>query len=323
MTPRLVHVFFALAFALAFGQSPAFAQYPDKSIRIIVPYPGGSSGDIIARVFGQRLSDNLKQPVVIDNRPGGSGVVATAAAAKSPPDGYTLLLNGPNHVTNVGLYPSLPYDPKTDFAEISLVGAVPVVMVANRTAGVRSTNDLVEKAKANPYQLNFASAGIGTGGHLAMELFIHLNGIKMTHVPYRGATPALTDVVAGHVQFLFTGIPPALEFIRSGALVPLLVSSPRRNKALPDTPTGQEIGLKDFDVDVWFGLMAPAGTPKPIIDLLAGQVKQIVSEPAVIATMDVQGIDPGGGGPQELRNLILKDLDRWPKLIKDAGIKIE
>jgi tripartite-type tricarboxylate transporter receptor subunit TctC len=303
---------------------PAGAQdYPNKNIRLIVPYPAGASGDLIARLIGQRLSDNLKQPVVIDNRTGGSGVPATLAVAKAAPDGYTLLLTGMNHVANVGLYPSLPYDPAKDFAEISLVGSVPLALLMHPSAGFKSAGELIEKAKAQPKQFNFASAGIGTGGHLAMELFMRLAGVSLVHVPYRGATPALTDVVAGHVQSIFTGVPPALEFIKQGKLVPLVVSSPKRLATLPDTPTGAEIGMKEFNVDVWFGLFAPAGTPKPLVDLIARQVAGIVREPALAAQMETQGIVPVGSSTEEFAAVLRQDFARWPQLIRDAGIKAE
>ncbi|HEY0440738.1 MAG TPA: tripartite tricarboxylate transporter substrate binding protein [Xanthobacteraceae bacterium] len=304
--------------------APAGAQdYPNKNIRLIVPYPAGASGDLIARLIGQRLSDNLKQPVVIDNRTGGSGVPATLAVAKAAPAGYTLLLTGMNHVANVGLYPSLPYDPAKDFAEISLVGSVPLALLVHPSAGFKSAGELIEKAKAQPKQFNFASAGIGTGGHLAMELFMRLGGVSLVHVPYRGATPALTDVVAGHVQSIFTGVPPALEFIKQGKLVPLVVSSPKRLATLPDTPTGAEIGMKEFNVDVWFGLFAPAGTPKPIVDLIARQVAGIVREPAFAAQMETQGIVPVGSSTEEFAAVLRQDFARWPQLIRDAGIKAE
>jgi tripartite-type tricarboxylate transporter receptor subunit TctC len=302
---------------------PAAAQYPNKNIRIVVPYPGGSSGDIIARQIGQRLSDNLKQAVVIDNRPGGAGLAATQSVAKAEADGYTLLLTGMNHVANVGLYASLPYDPVKDFAEISLVGSVPLVLVANASAGFKTVAQLIERARAQPKVLNFASAGIGTGGHLAMELFMRTAGISLVHVPYRGATPALTDVLAGHVQVLFTGVPPTLEFVNRGELVPLLVSSLDRLPTLPATPTGKEIGMAQFHVDVWFGLLAPTGTPAAVVDLLAKQVAELVREPEARQKMAVQGIVPVGSSPEEFTRTIRQDLERWPQLIRDAGIKAE
>lgn len=306
------------------GAAPAPAQtFPSKSIRMIVPYPAGSSGDIMARLIGQRLSENLKQAVVIDNRPGGSGVAATLAVARSEADGYTILMTAMNHVSNVGLYPSLPYDPKKDFTEISLVGSVPVLLAANASAGFTSATDLIAKAKAAPKTINFASAGIGTGGHLSMELFMRLAGISMVHVPYRGATPALTDVIAGHVNVIFTGVPPTLEFIAQKKLIPLLVSSRERLDTLPDVPTGKEIGLPTFFVDVWFGLLAPAGTPPAVIDVIAGQVGAIVREPNITAKLAAQGIVPVGSTPAQFAEVIRHDLDLWPQLIRDAGIKAE
>jgi tripartite-type tricarboxylate transporter receptor subunit TctC len=304
----------------------AFAQgekYPSRPIRMIVPYPAGSSGDILARMLGQRLSERTGQPVVIDNRPGGAGIAGEKAVATADPDGYTLLLTGLNHVTNVGLFPSLPFDTENDFTPISLVGSVDLVLVAHPSTGFTSAQDLIDAAKKQPGKINFASAGIGTGGHLAMELFARTAGISMVHVPYKGATPALADVLAGHVQVLFTGVPPTIGFIGDKKLLGLLVGGKTRAGMLPNIPTAQEIGMKGFYVDVWYGVLGPPRLPKPIVDVLSKDIQEIVKDPTFTPKLVEQGISPAGTGPEDLAALIKSDLQRWPKFIRDIGVKVE
>jgi tripartite-type tricarboxylate transporter receptor subunit TctC len=299
------------------------AKFPSRPIRLIVPYPAGSSGDIVARLLGQRLNERLGEAVVIDNRPGGAGIAATRAVATAPPDGYTLLLTGLNHVTNVGLFAALPFDTEHDFAAVSLVGSVDLVLVAHPSTGFARARDLIEAAKKRPGTINFASAGNGTGGHLAMELFARTAGISLVHVPYRGATPALSDVLAGHVQVLFTGVPPTLNFVRGGKLNALAVAGTERTAMLPDVPTAQEIGMAGFDVNVWFGVLGPATLPGPLVETLAQQIGEIVREPEFRARLHDQGITPFGSTPAEFAEIVHRDLERWPKFIRELGIKVE
>jgi tripartite-type tricarboxylate transporter receptor subunit TctC len=290
---------------------------------MIVPYPAGSSGDIVARLLGQKLSERTGQATVIDNRPGGAGIAGEKAVATADPDGYTLLLTGLNHVTNVGLFPSLPFDTEHDFTPISLVGSVDLVLVAHPSTGFTSAKDLIAAAKARPGKIDFASAGIGTGGHLAMELFARTAGISMTHIPYKGATPALADVLAGHVQVLFTGVPPTLGFISDKKLNGLLVGGKTRAGMLPEIPTAQEIGMQGFYVDVWYGVLGPAALPKPIVNLLSGYIQDIIKDPTFRPRLLEQGISPAGSNPDEFAALIKSDLERWPKFIREIGVRAE
>ncbi|MGE3987004.1 Bug family tripartite tricarboxylate transporter substrate binding protein [Pseudorhodoplanes sp.] len=319
MIGRLLLV--AASLLLGFSTVVTAQDYPTRPVTFIVPYPAGSSGDVLARVLGDRLSEKLGKGIVIDNRPGGAGIAATIAAANAAPDGYTMLLTGLNHTSNVGMFKSLPYDPVKSFTPVTLVGSVPVILVTNKKSGITSYEDLVAKAKQNPGKINFGSAGFGTGGHLATELMMQLNGIKMTHIPYKGATPALTDLLSGQIDVLFTGVPPTLEHIRAGTLVPLITSSAERVAGLPEVRTGREAGMKDFLVDVWFGLLAPVGTPAPIVDLLSKQIVEILGDPSVRAKLAVQGVLPTAGGPQAFQKRLQSDLDTWPKVMREAGIK--
>lgn len=303
------------------GSSGLFAQdYPTRPVTFIVPYPAGSSGDVLARLVSDQLSQKLGRAFIIDNRPGGAGIAATIATANSAPDGYTLLLTGLNHTSNVALFKSLPYDPVKSFEPVTLIGSVPVILVTNKNSGIMSYEDLIAKAKQNPGKLNFGSAGIGTGGHLATELMMQLNGIKMTHIPYKGATPALTDLLSGQIDVLFTGVPPTLEHIRAGTLRPLIVSSVERVRDLPEVRTGREAGMKDFLVDVWFGVLAPAGTPKPIVDLLSRELTAIMRDPANAEKLAAQGVLPSRPGAEAFRDKLQSDIDTWPKVMRAAGI---
>ena len=326
-TMRRISVVLLAALVCATAQSHAFAasaqDFPRKPVRIIVPYPPGASGDLVARMIGQRLSENFGQSVVIDNRAGGGGIAATDAVAKSSPDGYTLLLTGMNHTTNVGLHASLPFDTERDFAAVSLLGSVPLVLVAHPSTGFKTSKDLIQAAKLKPRTINSGSGGNGTGGHLAMELFARATGIQLVHVPYKGATGAVTAVVSGETQISFAGVPPVLGFIKEGRLVPLLVTSAQRVPTLPGIPTAQETGVAGYEVDVWFGLLSRAGTPPAILKLLSSQVVQIVREAAINSKMMVQGFVPAGSTPEEFEKIIRKDLDCWPRLIREAGIKAE
>jgi tripartite-type tricarboxylate transporter receptor subunit TctC len=312
----------AAAAAVALVPGARADTYPSKAIRIVVPYPAGAAGDIMARLFGEYASAKLGQPIVVDNRPGGAGIAATDAVAKADPDGYTLLLTGPNHATNVGLYKSLPYDPDKDFAPISLIGTDYTLIMANPKSGFSTIQELIAKAKAKPGTINFSSSGIGTAGHLSMELFERAAGIKLVHIPYRGATPAMTDTVSGQVPLNITSPAPALAFIHSKRLIPLVVSSPTRIAPLPDTPTGKEIGL-DWVAGAWFGLTAPAKTPKAIIDVLAKQVADAVHSPKIKSRFEQTGTLPGGDTPEQFQALIRSEIKRWPEVIRNAGIKMQ
>lgn len=320
------HALVSFAALAAAGRPRAAAaqeRYPARPVKVIVPYPAGASGDIVARLLSQKLEERFGQAFVIDNRPGGAGIAATRAVATAPADGYTLLLTGLNHVTNVGLFSSLPFDTEKDFAPVSLVGSVDLVLVAHPSTGFKTAQDLIDAAKKSPGKINFASAGIGTGGHLAMELFARTAGISLVHIPYCGATPALSDVVAGHVQVLFTGVPPTLGFLKNGALNALVVAGSRRTDMLPAVPTAQETGMAGFNVDVWFGVLGPAAMPAAVIETLAQPIGEFVREPEFKARLADQGVSPAGSTPAEFAAVIRHDLERWPKFIRELGLKVE
>jgi tripartite-type tricarboxylate transporter receptor subunit TctC len=297
--------------------------YPERTIRILVVYPPGSSGDVMMRVVGARMATILKQAVVIENRAGGGGLSATAEVAKSPADGYTLLFTGINHITNLALFSKVPYDPIRDFKPIGLIGDVQAVLVANPATGFKSAADLTAAAAAKPGKINFGSAGAGTGGHLAMEMFARANGVTMTHVPYRGASPALIDTIGGQVDVLFTGVPPTLSQIERGKLIPLVVSGSKRSPNLPSVPTMQEIGKLNYDVQIWFGLLAPANVNSATSAILVGAVAQSLKDPEILAKLESLGVIPQDPSPATMERLLARDLERWPKLIRDLGIQAE
>lgn len=322
-THRALAVLLTLLASLPWAAPCAAQGYPQRPVRIILPFPPGSSGDLMMRLLSQRMSEEFRQPVIIDNRSGGAGIAAAEIVAKGLPDGYTLFFTGINHVTNVGLFQNLPFDVARDFVAISLVGSVPGVLVANPGTGFKTVKDLVDAAKAKPRGLNFGSAGNGTGGHLSMEMFMRANGIALTHVPYKGATFALTDTVAGQVQVLFTGLPPTIPLVRDGRLNALVVSGAKRQPTLPNTPSMGEIGLSKSDVQIWFGLVTRAGTPKDVLNQISALIVRLVRDPEVIDKMAAQGIEPAGSTPDEFEQIIRRDLDRLPKTIREAGIKAQ
>lgn len=316
---------FGLAFVALTGFSPLIAKaedYPSRPIRVIVPYPAGAAGDILARLVGSNISESLRQPVIIDNRPGGAGIAATAAIARADPDGYSLLLAGPNHTTNVGLFKSLPYDPLEDFEPISLLVKDYVLILASSKSGFTSIEDLIEKSKNSPNTINYGSSGVGTAGHLAMEKFQRVAGIELFHIPYNGATPAATNTASGIVSLTATGYSAAKPFIDSGQLKPLLISSPQRSKALPDVPTGLEKNL-DWVAAAWFGLMAPAGTPRSIVDRLSAAASEAMQSARVIQRTDATGTARVGSDPEAFRAFLQRELETWPELIRNVGIEVQ
>jgi tripartite-type tricarboxylate transporter receptor subunit TctC len=301
--------------------APVLAQsYPAKPVRVIIPYPPGAVGDIMMRTVGERLGNILGQPFVIENRAGGGGLAATEFVAKSPPDGYTLLFNGPNHVTNLGLYKSVPYDPVADFSPVSYVSSSQTMLVTHASSSIKSVNELVAAAKAKPMALNFASSGNGTGTHLSMEMFMRATGIQLTHVPFKGATPAFTALAAGTVQVGFTTPALARQFINEGRLNALAVGGSKRLTAFPNVPSLADLDLLKFDVEVWFGLLAPKGTPAPVVDLLAKEIRRVLNEPGMFEKFDALGFTIVGSTPAEFAELIKRETVRWPKVIKELGI---
>ncbi|HEY4372370.1 MAG TPA: tripartite tricarboxylate transporter substrate-binding protein [Burkholderiales bacterium] len=314
----------ALAAFLALSlHAQAQDKWPAHALKIIVAYPPGATGDIMVRAVSTRLSEELGQAVVIENRAGGAGISAADSVAKAQPDGYTLLLDGPNHISNVAMFKHLPYDTAKDFAAVSNLGVTQTVLLAYPGTGFKTADDLVKAAKAAPGKINFGSAGNGTAGHLSMELFARHYGIKMTHVPYKGATPALTDLMGGQVQVLFTGLPPTLAQIQSGRAVPLVVSGGRRAPQLPNVPSMNDLVPGYQDAPAWFGLFTTGGTPKPIVALVSKKIDSILKEPAVVTTMNNQAVIIVGGTPESFEETVKKDLQRVPPLIRSLGISAD
>ena len=309
--------------AVAALQCAAADEYPQRPIRLIIPYPPGGAGDIIGRMLSAKLGDALGKQVVADNRPGGGQVIATQIAAKAAPDGYTLFLASTTHANNPGLLKHLPNDSIKDFAPISIVADSPLVFVAHPSLGVSSIKELIAAAKARPGRINYASSGPGTGGHMSFELLKSMTGIDLVHVPYKGAGPALVDVLGGQqVQLLCTSPLPTLPQIRAGKLVALAVTGRTRSRAAPDIPAVAET-LPGFESTLWYALLAPAGTPPAIVKRVHAETVRILKQPEVSAQLFTQGADPIGSSPQEAGKFLQSEITRWGALIKKAGIRAD
>jgi tripartite-type tricarboxylate transporter receptor subunit TctC len=312
-----------LALTLIASTGIAAEAYPQHAIRLIVPYPPGGAGDIVGRMLGSRLGENLGQQMVIDNRGGGAQLIATEIAAKAPADGYTLLLASATHGINPGLQKKLPYDSIRDFAPITLVTSSPLVFVANPSLGVAGIRELVAAAKAQPGRINYASSGPGTGGHLAVELLSWMAGITFTHVPYKGAAPALVDLIGGQVQIMCTSPLPAMPHVKSGKLRALAMTGARRARSAPEIPTVAEAGYTGYEASLWYALLAPAGTPRSIITRLHAGTVKVIRSPAMTEQLLALGAEPEGNSPQELDAYLRAEIDRWSKLIARAHIRAD
>lgn len=317
---RLLHVVVALASNI----TPALAQtYPSQPIKLIVGFTPGTGIDIIARSVGQKLSERMGQPVVVENKAGASGNIGSEFVARAKPDGYTLLVTVSTFVMNPALFKSLPFDPVKDFAPISLSAWGSVLLAATPSAKVDSVAQLVQTAKANPGKLNYGSPGVGTPHHLAMELFKNVTGTEITHVPYKGTAGAITDLLGGQIGVMFVPIHVALPHVKAGKLVALAVGSGKRHPSAPDLPTLGELGVPGIDVDLWYGFMAPRGTPSEVIAKLNGELKVIMALPDIRSSFAAQGLDPATSTPEEFQSLVERDLARWTKVIQQAKISAE
>ena len=313
----------AAALVIPLAAQAQNAEYPDKPIRLIVPYPPGGGTDVIARIVQERFQALLGQPVIIDNRGGAAGSIGTEAAAKSAPNGYTVLFTLSSHTINPSIYPKLPFDTAKDFEPVGMVASLPQILVASMQFPANTVAELITLAKAKPGTLSFASVGNGSPGHLAGELFKLRSGTEMTHIPYRGGGPAVSDVLGGQVPLLWVSIPAAAQFVKAGKLKALAVSTQKRSAAFPDIPTMQEAGVPDFEVDSWYAMFVPAKTPRPVIDKLNRVINTVVHEPAIRDKLLAQGSEGVGGKPEELGKVVTAELARWNKLAKDARIKID
>ncbi|MEP7330414.1 MAG: tripartite tricarboxylate transporter substrate binding protein [Betaproteobacteria bacterium] len=302
----------------------AQTSYPSKPIRLVVPFPAGGTTDILARAAAQKLTVSTGQPVVVDNRPGAGGNIGAELVAKAAPDGYTLLMGTVGtHAINPSLYARMPYDHQRDFAPVILVAGVPNVLVINPAVPANSVQELIAYGKANPGKLNFASSGSGTSIHLAGELFKTMSGVQMTHIPYKGSSPAIADLLRGQVQIMFDNLPSALPQIKAGKLKALAVTSAQRAPALPDVPTIAEAGLPGFEATSWFGILAPAGTPKDVIAKLNTEVAKWLATPEARDKLAAQGANAAGTSPEDFARHIAAETIKWQKVVKESGAKVD
>lgn len=298
-------------------------NYPTKPVRIIVPQTPGSSADFFARIVGERLNEKWNVPVIIENRPGAGGNIAMETVAKATRDGYTLTVTTEGTLAiSPHLYQKLPYDTFKDFAPVTRVAAAPYVLIVHPSVTANSVKDLLVLAKENPGTINFASGGNGTGTHLAGELLKVVSGINIVHVPYKGASLGLSDVVGGQVQMMFVGLPPAVGQIKAGRLKPLGVTTRKRTPILPDIPTIAEAGLPGYEVEPWWGVLAPAGTPHMTIAKLHADIMNVLSTSLYREKLTAQGAEPISDTPAQFQSVIKRDFDKWGKVIKSAGIRI-
>jgi tripartite-type tricarboxylate transporter receptor subunit TctC len=313
-----------LLLLLLFASAVHAQDYPSRPIRFIVPAPPGGAPDAIARIVGQKMAAQMGQGVVVDNRGGGNGVIGAEAARQSPADGYTIVLGyqGPFAI-NPGLRPDLPYDPLKDFVPLTLLAVSQNVLVVHPSLPVRSVKELVAAARAKPGEINYASGGTGQSSHLSMELLAHMTGMKLVHIPYTGAGPALGDTIAGHVKLHFLALSPAIPLIESGKLVALGVTGSTRAPSLPNVPTLAEAGVPGYEVLTWYGALAPAGTPKAALTRLHAEMVAALKSKEVLDQYRHHGLEPGGNSPEAFGQFLAGDIDKWKKLIRDAGIKVE
>jgi tripartite-type tricarboxylate transporter receptor subunit TctC len=319
MKPVIRSVVLFAAATLAFH---AGAQsYPSRTVRIIVPYAAGGNTDITARAIGARLAEVFGQQVIVDNRPGGGTNIGSELAAKALPDGYTLFMGGASNAINMTLYAKPPYDTLRDFAPIVLCVKGANVLSVHPSLPAKNLKELIALAKQRPGQLNFASSGLGSSNQMAGELFKMMAGINIVHVPYKGNAPALTDAIAGNVEMVFSGVPALVPHIKSGRLRAIAIGSLKRFPAIPEVPTFDESGLKGYEATTWFGLMAPARTPKEIVARLNTEVGRILASPDLRQRFVNDGLEPIGGSPEEFAMFIRDEIAKYAKVIKNAGIK--
>jgi tripartite-type tricarboxylate transporter receptor subunit TctC len=301
----------------------ALAQYPVKPVRLVIGFAAGGGADILARTITPRLGEVLGQQIVVDNRPGAAGNIGVELAVRSPPDGYTLLMGVPGLAINPSLYAKLPYDLARDFAPISLLGAVPNLLVLHPSVPASSVRELIQLAKANPRKLNFASSGVGTSLHLAAELFKVMAGVDMVHVAYKGGAPAVADLMGGHVDLMFDVLPSSMPHVKAGKLKAIGVTSERRTPLLPDIPTVTESGLPGYRAITWNGILAPAATPRDIINKLNGAIAQVLRAPEMKERFAAIGTEPIWTTPEAFAAFLRAESVKWAGVIKSAGIKVE
>ncbi|MCD0505127.1 tripartite tricarboxylate transporter substrate binding protein [Bordetella petrii] len=313
----------ALATLLAPPAAQAQQPYPARSVTLVVPFPPGGTTDILARLLANELGQQWKQTVVVENKPGASGTIFSEQLARTQPDGYTLMLTATHHVINPSLYKNLRYDTRKDFTPIAEVAAVPNVLVVNPSFPARTVPELIAYAKANPGKVNFGSAGTGGANHLSGELFKSMTGIEMVHIPYKGAAPALNDLLGGQIPVMFDSVPGVLQHIQAGKLRALGVTSTKRSPALPDVPTLDEAGVKGFEAMAWFGLYAPGDMPPELAGKISRDVLAALQSPQIKQQFAKQGAEPGTMTQPEFARYVNAEIDKWAKVIADAHISIQ
>jgi tripartite-type tricarboxylate transporter receptor subunit TctC len=303
--------------------SAARAEYPERPVRMLEPFPPGGAVDIVTRLVAARLADDLGRPFLVESKPGAGGIIATDAVAKAPHDGYTLLVTTPNHTINAALNPKLPYDTEKDLVPVAVIAEVPELLVSHAAAPFATFPAFVEYARRHPGELNYASAGIGTLPHVSMELLLHRLDLKVTHVPYKGAAPAMTDLLGGQVQLKMDTLATSAPHIAAGRLRALAIASRTRSALAPDLPTVAELGVPGYEGILWIGVMAPAGTPASVVDRLAAACDRAVRAPQLIERFRRDGIDPGGGTPGSFGERIGREIVQWRELIASVKINVE
>jgi tripartite-type tricarboxylate transporter receptor subunit TctC len=302
----------------------AQSSYPSKAIRYVVPFPAGGPLDIVARALGQALNRSWGEPVIVDNRPGAGGNIGAELVARAPADGYTILMGAVStHAINVTLYSRLPYDPVRDFAPVTLLTSVPNVLVVHPAVSARNVRELIALAKSQPGQLNFASGSTGSAGHLAGELFKTMAGVDMTHIPCKGAAPAVVDLLAGHVSLMFDNLASALPNIKANRVRALAVTTLRRSPFLPGVPTVSESGLRGLDIGTWFGIFAPAGTPVEVVDKLNAEVARILGTPAMKDRLASLGAEPQPTTPAQFGAYVKSEMAKYADIIRKSGAKVD
>ena len=301
----------------------AAQTFPSQPIRLVVGFTPGTGIDIIARTVQPKLSERLGQPVVVENKPGASGNIGSELVARAKPDGHTLLVTVSTFAIVPAMYKSLPFDPVKDFAPVTLSAWGTLLLATTPSAKLEGLPQLVQAAKANPGKINYGSPGVGTAHHLSMELFKSVTGAQMTHVPYKGTAGAITDLLGGQIATMFVPIHVALPHVKNGKMVALAVGSPKRHPTAPDLPTLAELGVPGVEVDMWYGFMAPKGTPRDVVGRLNAELKAILALPEIQSSFAAQGLDPATSTPEEFQTLIERDLARWGKIVADAKITPE
>jgi tripartite-type tricarboxylate transporter receptor subunit TctC len=312
-----------VALALPAAQALAQKSYPNKAIRMIVPFAPGGSNDIMGRLVAAKLTESMGQQVVVDNRPGASGIVGTDLAAKAAPDGYTVLVMSLTFTVNPSIRSKLPYDTEKDLVPVTLIASAPLILVVHPSLPVKSVKEFIAYAKANPGKLNFGSGGPGSTPHLAGEMLKTMAGLEMTHVPYKGGGPALADLVGGQIQLMLENIPSTLPFVKSGRLRVLAVTSKKRSPTVPDVPTLDEAALKGYELTGWNGLFVPHGTPRAIVNQLHAETVKALAAPDVKERLAAMSAELGGESPEKFAVFIKAEIRKWAKIAKEAGLKVE